>query len=134
MVTVIRLSKWSSRGFSGSSHCGHLLADVLLLVLGHQPIADVADVDLPPVELVGPGLEIRLDVVQQLLDVDFVGGEVDLLAVAEAKSTVAPRPAGCVITGSKRPQLPTIWSSRAARYGMPFSLGRRRDTPSARRQ
>ena len=63
---------------------GHLPAEVLLLVLLDQPIADVADVDLLPVEIAGIGLEERLHVVQQLFDLDFVGGELDLPAVAEA--------------------------------------------------
>ncbi len=64
---------------------GDLVAEVLLLVLLDQAIADVADVDRVPVELAGAALEIGLHVVEQFVDLDGVGLEGDLVAVAEAE-------------------------------------------------
>ncbi len=59
-----------------------------------------------------PGLaaQIRLHVVQQLVDLDGVGLEGDLVAVAEAVFDGGVLAGGLVADGSKRPQLPTIWS------------------------
>ena len=64
---------------------GDFFADVLLLLFLDEPIADVGDVHLLPIELLGLGLEIGFHVGEQLGDVDFVGDELDLLGVAEAE-------------------------------------------------
>ena len=45
---------------------GDLVAEVLVLLLLDEPVADVADVELLPVELAGVALEVGLDVVEQL--------------------------------------------------------------------
>ena len=90
---------------------GDLRADVLLLVFRNQAIAQVGDVHLLPVELLRIRFEIRLHVGEQFIDPDGVSVEIDPAAVAEAVFDRGPAPAGWVAIGSKRPQLPTIWSS-----------------------
>ena len=59
--------------------------DILQLVLLHEPLADVGDVDLVPIELVRAALEIGLHVGKELVDVDLPRLERDLLRIAEAK-------------------------------------------------
>src|SRR5262249_37719910 len=62
-----------------------LLAEVLRLVLLDETVADVFDLHGVPVELALRALQVRLHVVEQLVDEDFVGLEADLVAVAEAE-------------------------------------------------
>ena len=84
MLTVIRRSKCFAR-LQRQLPLGHLPADILLLVLSHQPIAEVADVHLLPIHRTRPRLDVRFDVVQQFFDEDLMGGEFHFRAVAEAK-------------------------------------------------
>ena len=62
-----------------------LLPDVLILVVLHEPPADVADARLAPIELVRLGLDVRLHVVEQFLDLESVRLEADRVAVAESE-------------------------------------------------
>src|SRR5207237_2572911 len=65
----------------------HLVADVLVLLLLDEPVAEVGDVELVPVEA-GRGRaarQVRLDVVEQPGDLDGERLEGHLLAVAEAE-------------------------------------------------
>ncbi len=64
---------------------GHLPAQILPLVALDQPPAQIADVHLLPLQLPRPGLDVRLDIVQQPGDVDLLGDELHLFAVAEAE-------------------------------------------------
>ncbi len=62
----------------------HHAADVVALVFHHQPIADVVDAQLLPVELRRRGLEVVLHILQQLRYADLAGFEAHLPAVAVA--------------------------------------------------
>ena len=84
-MTVTRLSKCLSRGSSVELPAGDLFGDVFLLLLLDEPIADVFDVDLLPIELLGIRFEIRLYIGEQLGDVDLLGDELDLFGVAKAE-------------------------------------------------
>src|SRR5262249_35467763 len=64
---------------------GGFFAEVLLLLLLHQHVSNVAEIDLVPVYLIRAALQIGLDVGEQLLDVDGERFEGDLVAVAEAE-------------------------------------------------
>ena len=64
---------------------GDFFADVLFLLFLDETVADVVDVELLPIELLGLRLEVGLHVGEQLGDVDLVGDELDLLGVAEAE-------------------------------------------------
>jgi len=63
---------------------GHLRPAVAGLIALEDPPAEASDVDLLPIQLAGPRLDVLLHVVQQLVDKDFVGHELHGLAVAEA--------------------------------------------------
>ena len=76
---------------------GHLRAEIRLLVLRDQPVSDVGDVELLPIELAGIGGEECFHIVQELLDLDFVGRELDLPAVAEAILDAGPASGGLIL-------------------------------------
>ena len=60
-----------------------LLDEVLLLVLLNEAIAEIVDIDRLPVELSRMSGDRRLDIVEQLFDIDLLGIKRHLLAVAE---------------------------------------------------
>ena len=103
----------SRRGSTRHLPLGHLPAEILLLVLLDQPVADVADVDLLPVEIAA-GFDLRNAFTSSSSFSTLISWAVNSTCrpLRKRYSTVAPRPAGWVWAGSKRPQLPTIWSSR----------------------
>ena len=65
--------------------CGDLFVDVLLVIALHQAVSDIADLRLLPVSILRIGLDVRLDVRQELLDIDRMGLEVDFFSVSEAE-------------------------------------------------
>ena len=106
VVIVMRLSKCRSRGERSTSPGRDLLADVLLFPLFDEPIADVADVDFLPIQLLlARTLQVSLHVVEQALDVDLLGLEAHLVAVAERKLQRRALPGGLDHVGLKTAQI-----------------------------
>jgi hypothetical protein len=73
---------------------GGLGADVLLLALGDEAVAEVFDVHLLPLQLRRVAFEVGLEVGEQLRDLDGVSGELDPFTVAEAVFECRPLAGG----------------------------------------
>ncbi len=69
------------------------LALILRLILDHEPIADVCDVDLAPLEVWVARFEVRFHVIEEFFDAEGVRFEFDPRPVAEAEAERPPR--GC---------------------------------------
>ena len=63
---------------------GDLPAKILLLVVCDDPPADIVDLGVPPMGRAGLGLQEGLHIIEQPLELDLVGGKLDLPPVAEA--------------------------------------------------
>ena len=62
---------------------GRLSAEILLLVLLDQTVADVGNVDFLPIEVLGIRFKELFHVVEQFFDLNFMGRKLDLTPVAE---------------------------------------------------
>ena len=92
---------------------GHLTAEILFLVPLDEPIAEVGDVGLLPIEISGIGFQYRaLTSPNSFSTLISWATKSTWRPLRKRYSTDAPRPAGCARHGSKRPHALTIWSRR----------------------